>query len=109
MHWWGSHGALCKACEAGRKAEGEGWAPMGGAPRKVGRGLQGQGKEVGFSPAGTGKGAKGPDQRGTFGGSRVGTSEESLGCHKEGAVGTALIFQISQIQMGSRHPTSFYF
>ena len=81
----------------------------GGALRKVGRGLQGQGKEARFSPAGTGKGAKGPDQRGTFRGSRAGTSEESLGCHKEGAVGTAFIFQISQIQTGSRHPTSFYF
>nr|CAI9712879.1 unnamed protein product [Rangifer tarandus platyrhynchus] len=42
MHWWGSHGSLCKACEAGWKAQGEGWAPMGGTPRKVGRGLQGQ-------------------------------------------------------------------
>ena len=33
MHWWGSHGSLCKACEAfqaGWKAEGEGWAPMAG-------------------------------------------------------------------------------
>ena len=48
------------------KAEGKGCAPMGGAPRKMGRGLQGQGEEAGFSPTGTGKCAKGPDQRGTF-------------------------------------------
>ena len=39
---------------------------MGGAPRKMGRGLQGQGEEAGFSPTGTGKCVKGPDQRGTF-------------------------------------------
>lgn len=49
---------------AGWKAEGKGRAPMGGAPRKVGRGRQGE--EAGFSPTGTGKCAKGPDQRGTF-------------------------------------------
>lgn len=70
--------SLCEVCggDGGQRARDglPGEAQLG----RGGSGLQGQGEEAGYSPAGTGQAVKGSEQMVTFGGSRGKTSGELL-------------------------------